>query len=117
MDSVFKNSIREFNKTTIEGMKSKLAEFGSPKIYGGTGNCVITPPLTSEKADQCLEDASGFRFMGQRFIPDSYIFSNMVGIYTGRYVGEKDTPFHWLFQMPDLSGASRAGLIQDRCGR
>jgi hypothetical protein len=31
--------------------------------------------------------------MGQRFIPDSYVFSNMVGAYTGSYAGKKDTPF------------------------
>jgi hypothetical protein len=81
MDAVFGNGPREFNEKTVEELKSKLAEYQSPKIYGGTGNCVVTPPLTPEKADKCLEDTSGFRFMGQRFIPDSYIFSNIVGAY------------------------------------
>ena len=93
MDTVFGNGAREFNSTTIEELKTKLAEYQGPKIYGGTGNCVVTPPLTPEKADQCLNDTAGFRFMGQRFIPDSYVFSNLVGPYTGEYIGEKEKPF------------------------
>ena len=84
---------RQFNETTVEELKAKLAEFEGPKIYGGTGNCVIEPPFTPEQADECLENTSGFRFMGQRFIPDSYVFSNMVGVYTGGYTGEKESPF------------------------
>ena len=93
MDAVFGNGSREFNETTIEELKTKLAEYQGPKIYGGTGNCVVTPPLTPEKADECLNDTSGFRFMGQRFIPDSYIFSNLVGPYTGEFTGGNKTPF------------------------
>jgi hypothetical protein len=94
MDSVFGNGPRDFNEKTVEELKSKLAEFGGPKIYGGTGNCAVTPPLTPEKADECLNDTKGFRFMGQRFIPDSYIFSNLVVPYTGEYTGPADkTPF------------------------
>lgn len=93
MDAVFGNGTRDFNETTVKELKSKLAEFGGPKIYGGTGNCVLVPPFTPDQADQCLENTSGFRFMGQRFIPDSYIFSNLVEPYTGKYVGEKESPF------------------------
>jgi hypothetical protein len=93
MDAVFGNGPREFNEKTVEELKSKLAEYQGPKIYGGTGNCVVTPPLTPEKADECLNDTSGFRFMGQRFIPDSYVFSNMVGPYTGEFTGGSKTPF------------------------
>ena len=43
--------------------------------------------------------------MGQRFIPDSYVFSNMVGAYTGEYKGEyteNETPFTLV-----ISGAGR----------
>ena len=93
LDSVFGNGEREYNETTVEELKTKLAEYEGPKIYGGTGNCILEPPLTPEQADECLENTAGFRFMGQRFIPDSYVFSNMVGAYTGAYTGEKETPF------------------------
>ena len=93
MDSVFGNGDRQLNETSVNELKAKLAEYQGPKIYGGIGNCVLVPPLTPEQADECLKHTSGFRFMGQRFIPDSYVFSNMVGVYTGGYNGEKDAPF------------------------
>jgi hypothetical protein len=93
MDSVFGSKERKFNETAIGEMKTVLAEYQSPQIYGGTGNCVLEPPFTPEQADECLENTKGFRFMGQRFIPDSYVFSNLVGAYTGKYQGEKEEPF------------------------
>ena len=88
MDSVFGSGKRVFNEATVEELKTTLAEYQGPKIYGGTGNCVIEPPFTPEQADECLENTTGFRFMGQRFIPDSYVFSNLVGAYTGGYKGQ-----------------------------
>jgi len=106
LDSVFVSGEREFNETTVEELKIKLAEYQGPKIYGGTGNCAIEPPFTPEQADECLKNTTGFRFMGQRFIPDSYVFSNMVGAYTGEYKGEytggNETPFTMV-----ISGAGR----------
>jgi hypothetical protein len=93
MDTVFGNGERKFNETTVEKLKAKLAGYEGPKIYGGTGNCILKPPFTSKQADKCLKDTSGFRFMGQRFIPNSYVFSNMVGGYTGGYIGEKKKAF------------------------
>jgi hypothetical protein len=105
MNSVFGKGEKEFNKTTVEELKVKLAEYPEPKIYGGTGNCVLKPPFTPEQADECLGNTAGFRFMGQRFIPDSYVFSNLVGAYTGKYMGkytENETPFTLV-----ISGAGR----------
>jgi hypothetical protein len=102
MDQVFGNEEREFNETAIEELKAVLAENQGPKIYGGTGNCVLEPPFTPEQADACLENTTGFRFMGQRFIPDSYMFSNLVGAYTGEYQGEREAPFTLV-----ISGAGR----------
>ncbi len=102
MDQVFGNGEREFNETAVEELKIALAEYQGPKIYGGTGNCVLEPPFTPEQADECLENTTGFRFMGQRFIPDSYMFSNLVGAYTGEYQGEIEEPFTFV-----ISGAGR----------
>ena len=76
----------------IDALKAELAAFPSPRIYGGTGNCAIPPPYSPEQADQCLESTKGFRLMGQRFVPDSYIFTNLVGPYAGNYMGSHD-PF------------------------
>jgi hypothetical protein len=65
-------------------LKVELAAIRSPKIYGGTGGCAIYPPITEEKVNECFEKSKGMRFMGQKFVPDSYIFQNLVLLeYTG----------------------------------
>ena len=94
-------SPQTLTEENIDQLKARLAEYRSPKIYGGTGNCVIPPPFTPEQAEECLEDTKGFRFMGQRFVPDSYMFSNLVGAYTDVYQGKKQ-PFTLV-----ISGAGR----------
>lgn len=91
------------NDESVIKIKTKLAEYSSPKIYGGTGDCNLFPPFSPDQADQCLDNTKGFRLMGQRFIPDSYMFSNLVGTYTGEYMGEEDVrPFTLVY-----SGAGR----------
>jgi len=105
MDLVFNGKFvpNELTDENIEKLKAKLAEYRTPKIYGGTGDCVIPPPFTPEQADQCLENTRGFRLMGQRFIPDSYMFSNLVGAYTDDYLGDREPrPFTFV-----ISGAGR----------
>jgi hypothetical protein len=73
-------------------LKAELAQMRNPEIYGGSGVCVIYPPITKEKLYECLNNTKGMRFMGQRFIPDSYMFQNLVFPAVGMYVGE-DEPF------------------------
>jgi len=70
-----------------------------PKIYGGLGACEMfmsCPPLSDEEiqelkvqAKKLLEETKGFRFMGQRFTIDSYLFSEIVSPYSGEYTGQK----------------------------
>lgn len=98
MNEVFGNNVHPEDITSekLDELKAKLAEYQPPKIYGGTGNCEVSPPFTAEQADACLESTKGFRFMGQRFIPDSYMFSNLVGPYTGNYLGDGE-PFTMAF--------------------
>nr|QNO44068.1 hypothetical protein DKCKCFMF_00001 [Methanosarcinales archaeon ANME-2c ERB4]QNO44209.1 hypothetical protein BDDIBOIB_00004 [Methanosarcinales archaeon ANME-2c ERB4] len=104
LNSVFGGSFdpADLDDRTIGELRAKLAEYGSPEIYGGTGNCVILPPFTPEQADQCLNNTAGFRLMGQRFIPDSYMFTNLVGTYTGMYQGDGEKPFTFI-----IDGAGR----------
>jgi hypothetical protein len=105
MNSVFTGTFdpNALTEESVGDLKAKLAEYRAPQIYGGTGDCVIPPPFTPEQADQCLEATKGFRLMGQRFIPDSYMFSNLVGTYTDVYVGDKEPkPFTFV-----ISGAGR----------
>ncbi|MCK4731599.1 MAG: DUF3160 domain-containing protein, partial [Methanophagales archaeon] len=94
MNSVFGDSFdpNDLTQENVGKLKAKLAEYRTPEIYGGTGDCVIWPPFTPEQADECLEATKGFRLMGQRFIPDSYMFSNLVSPYVGMYSGSSE-PF------------------------
>lgn len=61
----------------IDALKAELATYRSPEIYGGTGDIEIDE-VNPEELDKALEDTKGFRLMGQRFIPDSYIFQNLI---------------------------------------
>jgi len=73
-------------------LKAELAQMRNPEIYGGSGVCVIYPPVTKEKLYECLAKTKGLRFMGQRFVPDSYMFQNLVSPAVGMYVGNGE-PF------------------------
>jgi hypothetical protein len=68
-------------------LKAELAKSRSPEIYGGSGVCVVYPPITREKLHECLAKTKGLRFMGQRFIPDSYMFQQLVSPAVGLYEG------------------------------
>jgi len=69
-------------------LKAELAKMRSPEIYGGSGVCVVYPPITEEKLYECLDKTKGMRFMGQRFVPDSYMFQRLVSPAVGMYVGK-----------------------------
>ena len=98
METVFGNESRNFNATTMEELKVELAGYRSPEIYGGTGSGTHELILTAEQADELLEDTKGFRFMGQRFVPDSYIFSRLTGPYTNEYTGNQEQmPFTYRY--------------------
>ena len=86
------------NASMIRQFKGCLAQLPGPRIYGGTGRCEIAPPFTREKLDGALAKTAGLRFMGQRFVPDSYMFQQLVspevGMYTGSLDGNESTwPF------------------------
>ena len=88
----------EFDVSQLAGevallnLKAELAQMRNPEIYGGSGVCLIAPPATKEKLYECLADTKGMRFMGQRFVPDSYMFQNLVFPAVGMYVGQNE-PF------------------------
>lgn len=94
LDKVFKGkfSADALDEGSVGELKAVLAEYRTPQIYGGTGDCLIDPPFNPEQADECLEDSMGFRLMGQRFIPDSYMFQNLVFPKVGSYLGDRE-PF------------------------
>jgi hypothetical protein len=66
------------DENSFLALKTMLALLRSPQIFGGTGNVYVTPPVTSESLNEVLDKTKGMRFMGQRFIPDSYMFQHLV---------------------------------------
>ena len=94
IDDLFEGSVsaRDFSDSDLVLLKARLAEERLPSIYGGTGvdspACAVEPPFSPEQADACLAATAGLRFMGQRFVPDSYIFQNLVIPNVGSYTGE-----------------------------
>jgi hypothetical protein len=71
---------------------AELASLRNPEIYGGSGICIVYPPVTKERLYECLAKTKGMRFMGQRFVPDSYMFQHLVSPAVGMYTG-KGNPF------------------------
>jgi len=68
-------------------LTAELASLRNPEIYGGSGVCVIYPPVTKKRLQECLSKTKGMRLMGQRFVPDSYMFQNLVTPAVGMYAG------------------------------
>lgn len=69
-----KLGIKEVNDQTIAQVQEKLAEYKGPQIMSSavSGNKVLD--LTK---DELQQDTKGFRFMGQRFTPDAFIFTTL----------------------------------------
>ncbi|OGF67361.1 MAG: hypothetical protein A2Y62_06225 [Candidatus Fischerbacteria bacterium RBG_13_37_8] len=89
------------NEKKLFALKTELAKLPSPKIYGGTGQSGIVVGegvlFTPEHLDDILVNTKGMRFMGQRFVPDSYIMSQLVSPAAGDYTGTREPrPFTWI---------------------
>ncbi|MCX6661408.1 MAG: DUF3160 domain-containing protein [Euryarchaeota archaeon] len=89
------NATEFANETKMLDLVGTLAQLHNPQIYGGTGNVVIQPPFTKDKLIETLEKTKGMRLMGQRFIPDSYMFQNLVTPSTGQYTGDGAPFTYW----------------------
>ena len=75
------------DEATYLALKTELALLPSPRIYGGTGNIVVDGPVTDQTLNEVLNETKGMRLMGQRFIPDSYMFQNLVYPAVESYTG------------------------------
>ena len=66
----------------------------SPQIYGGTGEMVGPVAQIATEADlmKALEATKGLRFMGQRYVPDSFMMGRLVYPTVGPFRG-KGKPF------------------------
>ncbi|RXA19548.1 DUF3160 domain-containing protein [Methanosarcina sp. MSH10X1] len=76
LDTVFGNNRNglSFDNESLTALKAELEKYESPKIYSGTGNIISAG---SETETETLEAAKGFRLMGQRYTPDSYILQQL----------------------------------------
>jgi hypothetical protein len=76
--------IKLVDEKTFFNLKLELARLSPPAIYSGTGaamtldSAALAGIPSPEELDKVLEKTMGFRFMGQRFIPDSYWFTRLV---------------------------------------
>jgi hypothetical protein len=77
---------------TLHALRSELATYRAPQIYGGTGDVMVPPPFTPEQLDEVLEDTKGMRLMGQRFVPDSHMFQQLCTPAVGAFTGTRE-PF------------------------
>ncbi|MBI4244846.1 MAG: DUF3160 domain-containing protein [Planctomycetes bacterium] len=71
-------------------LKVELAKYSPPAIYSGTG---LQGSANSNKDEKelvmALDKSTGFRLMGQRFIPDSYIMGRLITPVVRYYKGDK----------------------------
>ncbi len=85
-------SARDLSDQDLALLKARLAEESGPRIFGGTGvdspACAAKPPFSPQQAQECLAATAGFRFMGQRFVPDSYVFQKLVTPSVGAFSGD-----------------------------
>ena len=91
LDQVFDNDFELSDladENNLLALKTELALLPSPKIYGGTGNIMLTMPITNESLNDVLDKTKGMRLMGQRYVPDSYIFQHLVFPEVDVYVGD-----------------------------
>ena len=72
-----------------KALRIELARLRSPAIYSGTGACEGPKTDSASEADllNMLENTKGFRLMGQRYIPDSYMFGRLVYPTVGYWGG------------------------------
>ncbi len=80
------------NHDNFLALKTELALLPSPRIYGGTGNVILESPITEESLNEVLDQTKGMRLMGQRFIPDSYMFQHLVFPEVLDYLGDPTHP-------------------------
>src|SRR5206468_11992619 len=59
-------------------LKAELAKSRPPAIYSGTGQQSAPPDASPGALVEALGKSAGFRLMGQRFVPDSYMMGNLV---------------------------------------
>ena len=75
------------DKDEMVALQTELARMKPPAIYSCTGasgvDIDVEGALTAEQLDRILGKTMGFRFMGQRYVPDSFILGELVAPSVG----------------------------------
>ncbi|HKB36671.1 MAG TPA: DUF3160 domain-containing protein, partial [Gemmataceae bacterium] len=66
------------DRKKLVAFKARLALFSPPAIYSGTGGQSAPQDASPGALIEALHKSAGFRLMGQRFIPDSYMMGKLV---------------------------------------
>ena len=101
------------NNDNFALLQNELLELRNPAIYGGVGNFAISPPFTKEKMEELLNKTKGMHFMGQRYVPDSYIFQQLISPAVGMYNGsvpKEEKPFTLEYTMGGWARCFPRGL-------
>jgi hypothetical protein len=76
METVFGDNREEmsFDNKTLSVLKNELDRYKGPEIYGEAEEITVVIPETKNRT---LDATKGFKFIGQRYTPDSYILQNL----------------------------------------
>ncbi len=98
MRSVFGTELGEDElkqERKLESLKDALIRMRPPRIFSGTGGAGVDPEdvgghdsVSAEQLDDIQIATMGLRFMGQRYIPDSYMMSQLVSPAAGTIAGK-----------------------------
>jgi len=96
------------NTDLINQLRENLNDKKSPSIISGIGACGVEVNLVSgeieKSAEKCYDSGKGLRFMGQRFVPDSYIMEQLTATNSklGSYQGDLSSlPFSGAYSTRD----------------
>lgn len=80
----------------IERLQNVLFELPNPHIFSGTGHAGFRDTPSPNASEKLLRVTKGLRFMGQRSVPDSEVFSQLVVPNVSTYLGSTPKPFTWI---------------------
>ena len=72
------------DENAYRALQIELAKYNPPAIYGGTGSQGTYFGPNPGKLIEALDKSTGFRLMGQRYIPDSYMMGKLVTPTVGK---------------------------------
>jgi hypothetical protein len=96
------------DETTVTGIAQMLLQRSKAKILGTYAETYPWLPQEQE-LQRILNETSGLRFMGQRFIPDSYMFQQLVFPKVGNSTAQRQFPKG--LDVPSVLGSDLAERI------